>query len=114
VAHGINFVDIAGAYLLAEEARRRRALGGGLLLVGAQASVQRMLSRSDALPVVGPDHLLAHKPDALAFVYPLLDSAICQRCPRPVFEECQHRLPDGRPRAGHLPASTPPKGLLHE
>ena len=33
VASGINFVDLAGAHLLAQEARRRRAMGGGALPV---------------------------------------------------------------------------------
>jgi SulP family sulfate permease len=98
VAQGINFVDIAGAYLLAEEARRRRELGGGLVIVGAQPAVLRMLDRAGALTSLGAERLRAHKPDALRLIYPLLDSKQCQRCPRLVFQECQTTLPDGTPR----------------
>lgn len=97
-APGINFVDLAGAYLLAEEARRRRALGGGLILVGAQRPVQRMLARTEAVLALGPEGVQPHKGAALRQIYPRLDSRICKGCPLRVFEECQQTLPDGQPQ----------------
>jgi len=98
-APGINFVDLAGAYLLAEEARRRRALGGGLVIAGIQPAVRRMLERSDALPALGPDGIVPHKGDAVRRLFPKLDVEICRRCTQCVFEEGQALLPDGRVRA---------------
>jgi SulP family sulfate permease len=99
VAQGINFVDLAGAQMLAAEARRRRALGGGLMVVGAQPSVEAMLVRTEGITSIGIDRLIAHKGDALRKVYPLLDSEVCKDCPVRVFEECQRALPNGKPRA---------------
>ncbi len=95
LAQGINFVDLAGAHFLAEEAQRRRLLGGGLFIVGAQPAVLKMLERSGAGVAIGEGRLFAHKGDALRAVYPLLDSAVCRQCTRRVFEECHVALPDG-------------------
>lgn len=99
VARGINFIDVAGAYFLAEEARRRRSLGGGLVIVGAQPLAQQMLERSQTLPSIGADNVVAHKGEAIRLVYPQLDSEVCRTCAHRVFEECQTRLPNGEPRA---------------
>ncbi|MBX3635080.1 MAG: SulP family inorganic anion transporter [Rubrivivax sp.] len=98
LAQGINFVDLAGAELLAEEAQRRRALGGGLVIVGAQPAVEHLLGRSGAIQVIGPARLVAHKGEAIRQTYPQLDGDICRRCTRRVFFECQARLPGGEPR----------------
>jgi len=116
LAQGVNFVDLAGAQFLAEEAQRRRALGGGLLIVGAQPTVQQMLERSGACAALGAGRLIAHKGEALHAVYPLLDAAVCRACTRRVFEECHAALPDGTalPPAHHQsrPDSTPASGEL--
>jgi len=97
LAQGVNFVDLAGAQMLAEEAQRRRALGGGLFIVGAQPAVEHMLRRSEGIEAIGAQRLIAHKGDALRAVYPSLDSTICRPCTRRVFEECRRALPDGSP-----------------
>lgn len=106
LAQGINFVDLAGAQLLAEEAQRRRAMGGGLFLVGVQEDVLTMLARGGQLDDVGSERIVAHKGDALRTVYPLLDSEICRSCSLRVFNECQLALPNGELRPP--PASTDP------
>lgn len=103
-AQGINVVDLAGAELLAEEAQRRRALGGGLVLVGTQPAVEHQLRRSGAIRVIGADHLVAHKGEAIRLAYARLDSELCRGCTRRVFFECAQRLPNGEPRAD-LPAA---------
>lgn len=105
VAQGVNFVDLAGAELLAEEAQRRRALGGGLVIIGAQPAVEHLLRRSGAIDAIGPARLVAHKGEAIRNVYPQLDPDVCRTCARRVFEECQTRLPDGTPRPD-LPGDT--------
>ncbi len=109
LAQGINFVDLAGVQLLTEEAQRRRALGGGLMVVGAQPAVRRMLERSEAVNVIGAQQLIAHKGDALRSVYPQLDSAVCKACTLRIFDECQTTLPDGTLRVPSAdPRSTTP------
>jgi SulP family sulfate permease len=97
---GVNFLDHAGAHLLQHEARRRRTLGGGLMLVTVQPDVKRMLERSGCLDEVGPGRIVFSKGEALRTVYPLLDSSTCRTCTLRIFEECQRALPNGEARAG--------------
>jgi SulP family sulfate permease len=101
VGQGINFVDLAGAHLLQHEAKRRRAFGGGLALVGLPPAARQGLERAAG----GSAEILhfAHKGEALSALYPRLDSAVCRACELRVFEECQRALPDGTPR---VPAAT--------
>jgi SulP family sulfate permease len=98
VASGVNFVDYAGAHLLAEESVRRRAMGGGLVIVGPGPAASEMLERSGCLDEIGRDLVYLHKGDAIRAVYPRLDPAICACCPLQVFEECRLALPDGSAR----------------
>lgn len=98
LAQGINFIDLTGAQLLAQEAQRRQGFGGGLFLIGAQHSVWDMMSRGGQLEIVGPKRLVAHKGEALRLAYPLLNSEICRECTVRVFSECQAALPNGEPR----------------
>jgi sulfate permease, SulP family len=108
LAQGINFVDLAGAQMLAEEARRRRALGGGLLIVGAQPAVHDMLVRSEEIAAIGAERLIAHKGDALRTVYRELDADLCRRCAVRAFSECQTTLPDGSARGDPPPTTAAP------
>jgi len=103
LAQGINFVDLEGAHWLGQESQRRRALGGGLFLVGAQPAILQALAQSGVAGAFGPGWLLAHKGDALRALYPLLDSDICRNCQVRAFEECQTILPNGEPRTAHTP-----------
>jgi SulP family sulfate permease len=56
VAGGINFIDLAGAQMLANEARRRQALGGGLYLFNMKEEALGTLRDSGQLDVIGHDH----------------------------------------------------------
>ena len=98
VVQGVNFVDLAGVHLLRHEARRRRALGGGMLLVSVQPGARTMLERAGFIAAEGEGMLVDHKGEALRTVYPLLDSEICRRCTVRLFEECQRALPSGEAR----------------
>jgi sulfate permease, SulP family len=106
--HGVNFVDLAGVRLLQQEARRRRALGGGLVLVAVQAGARQMLERSGYVAAEGEARIVAHKGEALRMLYPLLDNETCRRCSLRLFEECQQRLPNGESRAA--PEGATPAG----
>ncbi len=98
VMQGVNFVDLAGAHLLQLEWQRRRALGGGLVLLAVQPGAWLMLERSGYVAEHGKDGIVAHKGEALRRVYPLLDNEICRACSARLFEECQLALPSGELR----------------
>lgn len=88
VMSGVNFIDIAGAEFLVNEAIRRRAQGGGLYLIRTKPVVLDLLTRGDYLYEIGAENVFASKTDALIAVYRRLDSAICRRCTRRIFREC--------------------------
>ena len=88
VASDINFVDLAGARLLAQEARRRRALGGGLYFLGLKEEPLQVLRRCGAVEEIGADHFLEAGSDAMAALRPRLDAAHCERCKVRVFDAC--------------------------
>lgn len=80
LASSMNFIDLAGAQLLAEEANRRRAMGGGLFIVGSTSAARDMLTRSRCLDDVGAANLFAHKSAAVQAAYARLDQRLCARC----------------------------------
>jgi SulP family sulfate permease len=99
-SRGINFIDLAGAEMLAKEADRRRKIGGGLYFVGVQPGFSGMLQRGGQAEEVGHGNIFDHKGDALRAVYPQLDNEICRACRVRIFQECQTVLPNGEPRHG--------------
>ncbi|MEW6132601.1 MAG: SulP family inorganic anion transporter [Pseudomonadota bacterium] len=88
VAHGINFIDLAGAEYLAEEAERRRAEGGGLYFIRVKDTVQEQLAESGALKAIGGANLFDSKSDAIATIFKRLDPEVCRTCKARIFREC--------------------------
>jgi SulP family sulfate permease len=88
IAHGINFLDLAGAEALADEARQRRQGGGGLYLIGVKDTVQEQLAESGALKEIGGANLFDSKTEAIAEIYRRLDRDACRTCSARVFREC--------------------------
>ena len=97
VASGINFVDVAGAEMLAQEARRRRSLGGGLYFYRLKDAPQSFLERGGYLDEIGRENLFPVKTRAVGEIYRRLDAEICRRCNARIFRECRERLPNGEP-----------------
>jgi len=91
LARGVNFIDLAGAELLDREARRRRALGGGLAICGVKEGVCTPLHRGGHIPIIGDENLYDSKSEAIADIYPRLDPAICATCKARIFRECGPR-----------------------
>jgi SulP family sulfate permease len=89
VAHGINFIDLAGAHYLAEEAERRRSRGGGLYFIRIKDTVQEQLAQNDALKAIGGANLFDSKTEAIAAIYKRLDPEVCRTCRARIFRECQ-------------------------
>lgn len=98
MASGINFVDIAGADMLGNEAKRLKDKGGGLYLYRPKDTVIHILERTGNLDVIGHDHLFSAKSRPITAIYPTLDSEICRHCPHRVFHLCHLKLPNGEPR----------------
>ena len=88
VAHGINFVDLAGAHYLAEEAEQRRARGGGLYFIRIKGAVQEQLAESGALKIIGGANLFDSKSEAIEEIYQRLDRDVCRTCKVRIFREC--------------------------
>jgi len=89
VASGINFVDLTGAHMLAQEAQRRRALGGALYLFNVKEEPLDMLRRSGAYDTIGAENFFAMGDDVMASVKSRLNQPKCAHCTARVFAPCK-------------------------
>jgi sulfate permease, SulP family len=101
VAHGINFIDLAGAHYLAEEAQKRREAGGGLYFIRIKDTVQEQMAESGALKVIGGINMFDSKTEAIEEIYKRLDRDVCRTCKARIFREC------GAVMSESAPAMTP-------
>jgi SulP family sulfate permease len=97
IGSGINFVDVAGAEMLAQEAKRRRKMGGGLYFYRLKDSVYQFLHKGDYLKDIGEGGFFPAKSNVTMAVFNTLDPEICRNCPSRIFKECE-ALPGGEPR----------------
>jgi SulP family sulfate permease len=97
-SRAVNFIDLAGAEMLAAESRRRQKLGGGLYLVGVQPGFCSMLREGGHADHVGQENIFGSKGQAISTIYPKLDSEICRTCTARIFSECDVALPNGEKR----------------
>ncbi len=88
VASGINFVDVAGAEMLAKEARRRRGLGGGLYLYDVKKPVADFLRQGGYMEEIGEENVFASKTDAIRGIVARLNHPLCGACDKRIFREC--------------------------
>ena len=107
IAHGINFIDLAGAETLAAEARRRRKAGGGLYFIRVKDTVQEQLAQSGALKTIGGANLFDSKTEAVAEITARLDRDVCRTCTARVFRECR----PVQPEPAELPPALVPAGV---
>lgn len=89
VASGINFVDLTGAQMLAQEAQRRRQAGGGLYIFHMKDEALDMMRRSGAYAQIGAENFFALGDDVMTSVKARLDAAQCARCTVRVFAPCK-------------------------
>jgi SulP family sulfate permease len=88
LSKSMNFVDVAGAELLAREARRRRARGGGLYFHGLRESASKVLHGPAFAGEFPPHTNFAAKRDAIAGIFGQLDRHVCATCRVRIFLEC--------------------------
>jgi SulP family sulfate permease len=89
VASGINFLDVAGAEMLAQEAKTYRSLGGGLYFCGIKEGVCEPLRRGGYMAEVGEENMFMSKSEAMGEIIKELDTNICKTCERRIFRECE-------------------------
>ena len=91
LADSVNFADVAGAELLAQEAVRRRSAGGGLYLVALKPGACTPLTRGDYFREIGAENTFDSKAEALANTVPELNPDVCHRCKIRIFWECSEQ-----------------------
>ncbi|MDA3791256.1 MAG: SulP family inorganic anion transporter [Desulfobacula sp.] len=74
MGHGINFIDITGAEMLANECRRRRALRGGLYLCGIKKQIRGILDRSGYIQVIGKDNIFSSETEAMTKIFDRIEN----------------------------------------
>ena len=88
IGTGINFIDIAGAELVLQEAAQRQKRGGGLYIAKINEQVCNILKRGDYLQRFGAENVFLTKKDAIGAIFEELDQDRCARCTQRVFMEC--------------------------
>ena len=95
-ASGLSYIDIAGAEVLAQEARRRRRMGGGLYFYRLNQSSYRFLRQGDYTRDIGEGAFFPVMTNATGALYWTLDPDVCRSCRARIFKECNAGvLPDG-------------------
>ena len=88
VASGINFIDLGGAHMLAQEAARRKALGGALYITHLKDEPMATLRQSGVYDQIGASHFFRAGQDTLAILKNRLAPDVCARCKVRVFAPC--------------------------
>lgn len=91
VCPGVNFVDLSGGRMLAQEARRRHTMGGDLYVFNLKAQGREELRQSGVEAELGVDHFFPMGSDPLGAIVPRLDPTICAGCTRRIFHCCPPR-----------------------
>lgn len=95
-AAGLTYLDVAGAEVLAQEARRRRRMGGGLYFYRLDKSIYSLLKQGDYVKDIGEGAFFPVMSNVIGALYWTLDPSVCTRCKSRVFKECHGKLlPDG-------------------
>ncbi|MBI4983936.1 MAG: sulfate permease [Rhodocyclales bacterium] len=95
-AGGLTYLDVAGAEVLAQEARRRRRLGGGLYFYRLDPKLHKFLKQGHYVPDIGEGAFFPVMTNVTGALYWTLDPDVCRRCKSRIFKECHGKLlPDG-------------------
>jgi len=85
---GINFIDVAGAELLSQQARQLRKRGGGLYLCRVKDGVYGPLTKGGHIEEIGQENVFRSKTDAIRAIFDKLDRSRCRTCDKRIFSEC--------------------------
>lgn len=85
---GVNHCDVAGAELISDEARQRRAAGGDVYLHYVKAPVLRMLASTGSLDAIGKSNVFDIGAATIESVVERLDPRVCAQCTVRSFHCC--------------------------
>ncbi|WP_218943404.1 SulP family inorganic anion transporter [Exilibacterium tricleocarpae] len=85
---GIHFIDIAGAEMLINEARRFKDKGGALSYCAMKNTVIDELESINYMDKLGRENFFVNADEALHALVPRLEQAICENCRHRVFLQC--------------------------
>ncbi len=88
---GVNFIDIAGAEMLINEAKRLKGRGGTLSFCALKNTVVDELEAINYMDRLGRENFFATADEALHALVPQLDQDICGSCRHRVFLQCPGR-----------------------
>jgi sulfate permease, SulP family len=90
VGGGINFIDVAGCEMLANEARSLHQSGRKLYLCSMKGDVLDFLGRGGYIDRIGEENIFLSKLDAVhKIVLTRLDPERCRPCKARIFNECK-------------------------
>ena len=88
VGEGINFIDVAGGEMLADEAHRLHLEGRKLYLSSLKGEALSLLQRGGYSGRIGGENIFRSKIDAIRHLVPRLDPERCRICTYRIFLEC--------------------------
>lgn len=95
-AASLSYIDIAGAEVLAQEARRRKRMGGGLYFYRLNQVSRALLKQGGYERDIGEGAFFPVMTNVTGALYWTLDPNICRTCKTRIFKECvKGVLPDG-------------------
>ena len=96
VSLSMNFIDVAGAEMFAQEARRRRRMGGGLYFYRMKDTAYQLLRQGNYVHEIGEGAFFPVKTNPTDAIYWTLDPNVCRNCKTRIFNNCNSgQLPDG-------------------
>lgn len=89
LGQSINFIDVAGAEWLMQEASRLKQNGGGLYLCNLKDNVCEFMRKSGLINQIGEENIFDSKSEAIQAIFLKLQRETCKLCDRRIFQECQ-------------------------
>ncbi len=88
IGKGINFIDVAGAEMLIQEARRLQQRGGKLMFSSLKGTVIDELRANGYLERIGEELFYESPEAALTESVAALNQDVCDNCTARIFREC--------------------------
>ena len=89
MANGVNFIDLAGAEWLTNEALKWQKRGGGIYFSGLKLISQDILINGGFVDKIGKHNFFKEKNSAIATIFNSLSPNICASCEAKIFKECK-------------------------
>ena len=89
MANGVNFIDLAGAEWLTNEALKWQKRGGGIYFSGLKLVSQDILIKGEFIDKIGKHNFFKDKNSAIDKIFKSLDTSICANCDIKIFTECE-------------------------